>query len=87
MHRKGKPARKCYSCILKLRNHCAIHTVPHDKWHNSKCSSYNDIELYREYLEEFKKHPEDNAKRERRNIAKKHNTEEHHQGMRIKRIG
>lgn len=81
MNRKGKPARKCHGCILNLGDHCAVYEDPHDKWHHSKCSSYNDKELYNKYLENLKKHPPKEAKEHRKESAKNHNTEEHHQGM------
>jgi hypothetical protein len=72
MNKKGKPARKCHGCILNMGERCAIYEEPHDKWHNSKCTSYNDQELYHKYLEDMEG-------------AKKHKTEEHHQGMKGKR--
>ncbi len=87
MHSKGKPVRKCHSCILNLKDHCAIYAEPHDKWHHSKCGSYNNRELHREYLEYTSKHPESYAKKVRRNTARIHNTVEHHHGMRTKRFG
>ncbi len=87
MHRKGKPARKCHGCILNLGDHCAIYPEPHDKWHHSRCSSHNDRGLYNEYLEYTSKHPENNAKKVRRNTARTHNTMEHHHGMKIKKFG
>ncbi|MBS1259398.1 MAG: hypothetical protein MAG551_02468 [Candidatus Scalindua arabica] len=80
MKRKGKPVRKCHGCILNIGERCAIFDEPHDKWHNSKCSSYNDKELYRKYLEDLEKHPQSDAKIQRKEKAKLHNTEEHHQG-------
>ena len=82
MNRKGKPVRKCYGCILILNTgeSCAIYEEPHDKWHNSKCTSYNDKDLYRKYLEDLEKHPQDDAKKQRKKVAKQHKTEEHHQG-------
>ncbi len=80
MHKKGKPVRKCHGCILNIGDRCAIYEEPHDKWHHSKCTSYNDQELYRKYKEDLEKHPEDDAKEQRRETAKKHKTEEHHQG-------
>ena len=58
MNRKGKPVRKCHGCILNIGERCAIFDEPHDKWHNSKCSSYNDKELYRKYLKDLEKHLE-----------------------------
>lgn len=85
MNRKGKPVRKCHGCLLNLGDRCAVYEEPHDKWHNSKCTSYNDHELYTKYKENLEKHPEADAKKHRREIAKKHNTEEHHQGMKGKR--
>ena len=81
MNRKGKPVRKCHGCILNIGEHCAIFEEPHDKWHNSKCSSYNDKELYHKYLEDLEKHTQNNAEKERKEVAKQHKTEEHHQGM------
>ncbi len=81
MNRKGKPARKCHGCILNLGNHCAVYEDPHNKWHHSKCSSYNDKDLYDKYLENLKKHPPKESKEQRKEMAKNHNTEEHHQGM------
>jgi len=81
MNRKGKPVRKCHGCVLNIGDRCAIYKEPHDKWHNSKCSSYNDKELYRKYLEYLEKHPQDNAKKQREESARQCKTEEHHQGM------
>jgi len=80
MHKKGKPVRKCYGCILNIGDSCAIYEEPHDKWHHSKCTSYNDQELYSKYKEDLEKRAEDDAKKQRREAAKIHNTEEHHQG-------
>ncbi|MDR4503267.1 MAG: hypothetical protein MRK01_00565 [Candidatus Scalindua sp.] len=80
MHKKGKTVRKCYDCILNLGDHCAVYEEPHDRWHHSKCSSYNDKELYNEYLENQKKHPVDQAKELRKEKAKKVHTAEHRQG-------
>ena len=80
MHKKGKPVRKCHGCILNIGDSCAIYEEPHDKWQHSKCTSYNDQELYRKYKEGLEKYPEDDAKKQRREAAKKHKTEEHHQG-------
>ncbi len=85
MNKKGKPARKCHGCILNIGERCAIYEEPHDKWHNSKCTSYNDQELYRKYLEDVEKHTQKNEKKQRMEGAKKHKTEEHHQGMKGKR--
>ncbi len=85
MHKKGKPVRKCHGCLLNIGDHCAIYKEPHDRWHHSKCASYNDQELYQKYKEDIEKHPEGDAKKQRREIAKKHNTEEHHQGNKGKR--
>ena len=85
MNKKGKPVRKCHGCILNIGEHCAIFNEPHDKWHNSKCSSYNDKELYRKYLEDLEKHHQKDSKKLRKETAREHNTEEHHQGMKGKR--
>jgi len=85
MNRKGKPVRKCYGCILNIGERCAVYKEPHDKWHQSKCSSYNDQELYRKYLEDLEKLSQKDSKRRRREVSKEHNTEEHHQGMKGKR--
>ena len=85
MHKKGKAVRKCHGCILNIGDRCAIYEEPHDKWHNSKCTGYNDEELYRKHKIDLEKHPENDAKKQRRKLAKKHNTEEHHQGMKGKR--
>ena len=85
MNRKGKPVRKCHGCILNIGERCAIFNEPHDKWHNSKCSSYNDKELYRKYLEDLEKHSQEDSKKLRKETAREHNTEEHHQGMKGKR--
>ena len=80
MHRTGKPARKCHGCILNLGDHCAVYEEPHERWHHSSCSSFNDKELYNKYLENLKKHPPSEAKEHRKETAKLHDTEEHHQG-------
>lgn len=85
MNRKGKPVRKCYGCILNIGENCVVYEEPHDKWRNSKCTSYNDQELYRKYLEDKEKHTEKKTKKQRKDIAKQHNTEERHQGMKGKR--
>lgn len=85
MNRKGKPVRKCHGCILNIGERCAIYEEPHDKWHHSKCSSYNDHELYRKYLEDLEKHSQKESKKLRKETAREHNTEEHHQGMKGKR--
>jgi hypothetical protein len=82
MNRKGKTVRKCYGCILNLGDHCAIYEDPHGKWHRSRCTSYNDKELYNKYLSNLEKHSSKEAKKRRREIAKHAHTEEHHQGMR-----
>ncbi|MEK6764770.1 MAG: hypothetical protein AABY49_00885 [Planctomycetota bacterium] len=84
MNRKGKPVRKCHGCILNIGERCAIYEEPHDKWHHSKCSSYNDQELYRKYLEDLEKHSQKDSKKLRKEEAREHNTEEHHQGMKGK---
>ena len=84
MNRKGKPVRKCYGCVLNIGDSCVVYEEPHDKCHNSKCTSYNDQELYRKYLEDIEKHPQKKAKKQRKDIARQHNTEEHHQGMKGK---
>jgi len=85
MNRKGKSVRKCYGCILNTGEKCVVYEEPHDKWHNSKCTSYNNQELYRKYLEDIEKHPQKKDKEQRKDTAKKHNTEEHHQGRMGKR--
>ena len=85
MNKKGKPVRKCHGCILNLGERCAIYEEPHDKWHHAKCSSHNDQELYRKYLEDIEKHPPKKGKKERADSAKQHNTVEHQQGMKGKR--
>ncbi len=81
MNRKFKPVRKCHGCILNLGERCAIYEDPHEKWNHSKCSSYNDKELYRKYIEDLNKHPQDEAKEKRRKKARLRNTGEHRQGM------
>ena len=83
MNRKGKPVRKCHGCILNIGERCAIYEEPHDKWHHSKCSSYNDQELYRKYLEDLEKHSQKDSKT-KKGGGEEHNTEEHHQGMKGK---
>ena len=80
MNRKGKPVRKCHGCILNLGEHCAVYEDPHERWHHSKCSSYNDKELYNKYIENLKKHPPKEDKERRKEDAKIRHTEEHHQG-------
>lgn len=85
MNKKGKPARKCHGCILNLIDFCAVYEDPHARWHNSKCTSYNDKELYNKYLENLEKHPPNDAKEKRKEKAKQHHTEEHHQGMKGKK--
>ncbi len=81
MYKKGKPVRKCHGCILNVGNRCAAYEDPHDKWHNSKCTSYNDQVLFQKYKEDIEKHPENEAKKQRKELARKHNSEEHHQGQ------
>ncbi len=80
MNRKHKPARKCHGCILNLGERCAVYEDPHERWHHSKCTSYNDEELYAKYKEDLEKHPPKEPKEHRKEVAKLHKTEEHHQG-------
>ncbi len=80
----GKTVRKCCGCILNLGNRCAVYEKPHERWHHSRCSSYNDKELYNKYLENLKKHPPNEVKERRKEIAKLRHTREHYQGMRSK---
>ncbi|MFQ5963766.1 MAG: hypothetical protein ACE5KZ_05730 [Candidatus Scalinduaceae bacterium] len=84
MNRNGKTVRKCYGCILNLGDRCAVYEYPHERWHHSKCSNYDDKELYNKYLENLKKHPPDKAKEQRKKTTKLRHTEEHHQGMKNK---
>ena len=83
MNINSKTVRKCYGCILNLDNRCAAYENPHEKWRHSRCSSYNDKELYNKYLENLKKHLPNEAKERRREAAKFRHTREHHKGMRL----
>ncbi len=85
MNRKGKTVRKCHGCILNLGDHCAIYEDPHDRWQHSKCSSFNDKDLYNKYLENLEKHPPNKPKEQRKAAAKRRHTGEHRQGMKSKR--
>ncbi len=84
MNINGKTVRKCCGCILNLGNRCAIYEKPHERWHHSRCSSYNYKELYNKYLENLRKHLPNEAKERRKEIAKLRYTREHYQGMRSK---
>jgi len=85
VNRKGKTARKCYGCILNLGDHCAVYEDPHERWQHSKCSSFNDKDLYNKYLENLEKHPPNKTKEQRKATAKLRHTGEHRQGMKSKR--
>ena len=86
MNRKGKTVRKCHGCILNLGDHCAVYEEPQQKWHQSKCSHYNDRDLYNKYLEDLEKHPPNESKELRKETAKRRHTGgEHRQGMKSKR--
>jgi hypothetical protein len=82
MNINGKTVRKCYSCILNVGNRCAVYKNPHEKWHHSRCSSYNDKELFSKYLNNLAKHPAYEAKERRKEVAKLYHTREHYHGMR-----
>ncbi len=82
MNINGKTIRKCYACISNLGNHCAVYENPHERWRHSRCSSYNDKELFNKYMKNLEKHPQNEAKERRKGIAKLRLTKEHHQGMR-----
>ncbi len=84
MNRKGKTVRKCHGCILNLGERCAVYEDPHERWQHSKCSSFNDKDLYNKYLENLEKHPPNKPKEQRKATAKLRHTGEHRQGMKSK---
>lgn len=85
MNTNNKPVRKCHDCKLNLGDRCAVYDNPHDKWHNAKCSGYNNPELIKKHNEELKKYKDKHKiPDENRKIgAKARQTEEHHQGVRV----
>lgn len=82
MHTHSKPVRKCNDCKLNLGDRCAVYDNPHDKWHNAKCSGYNNPELIEKHKEEVKKDAHKIHEENRKVGAKVRRTEEHHQGVR-----
>ena len=83
MNINSKPVRKCHGCKLNLGDRCAVYDNPHDRWHNSKCSGYNNPELIKKYQEEIEKYTHKIQEENRKIGAKARHTEEHHQGVRV----
>jgi hypothetical protein len=82
MKRTHKPVHKCHKCGLNLGDRCGVYEYPHDMWHHDhrRCPGYKNEEMLKRYQEQQAKHPPDSKKKERREVAKKRDTESHHQG-------
>ncbi|MGR3311193.1 MAG: hypothetical protein ACUZ77_10520 [Candidatus Brocadiales bacterium] len=83
MNINSKPVRKCHGCKLNLGDSCAVYDSPHNKWHNSKCSGYNNPELIKKHQEEIEKLAHKIQDENRKIGAKARQNEEHHQGVRV----
>lgn len=82
MKRTKKPARKCHGCGLNLGDRCGIYDFPHDMWRHKSCPGFGNDELLADYEVNQARERERQAKRERREVARMRDTEDHHQGDR-----
>jgi len=80
MKGKHKPIRKCHGCGLNLGDHCATYEFPREMWHHRSCPGYKNEEKLREYETELARHPPNQKKQMRREVAKRRASEPHHQG-------
>ena len=78
--RNQKPVRKCHDCELNLGDRCGVYSVPKEMWHHRRCPGYQNQEMFRQYQAEQAKHPVDEAKEVRREVAKRRASEPHWQG-------
>jgi len=82
VHKTRKPVRKCHDCKLNLGDRCGVFENPHEQWKHGNCHGFGNDELCRQYAEEQAKHPPDEGKEKRRELAKEAKSETHHSGIR-----
>ena len=76
-----KPISKCKGCPMNSKKQCGVFSFPGQMWAKGNCRGYMNEQIYADYVKGQTEFHAKTPKELRREKARMHRTEPHHNGI------